>query len=286
MASPLEEPDDGWELEDEDEEPLASLDPRLPSPGVRLSWRGPLALLTLDRPDRRNALSLDVMRLLCKALDELGRDRRTRAIVLAGAGPAFCAGHDLSEMVGADLPAQRRTFDACCRLMERVQSVPQPVIAAVHGMATAAGCQLVAACDLAVAAEDARFATPGVRIGLFCTTPMVALTRAIGRKRAMHMLLTGDAIDARTAAEWGLVNLVVPADRVLDEALALASRIATASPLTVEVGKQAFYAQVDLDQPKAYAYAREVMSMSAMSADAQEGMAAFLEKRAPCWKGR
>jgi enoyl-CoA hydratase/carnithine racemase len=177
-------------------------------------------------------------------------------------------------------------FDVCAELMATVQRIPQPVIAEVQGIATAAGCQLVATCDLAIASQQSQFATPGVRIGLFCTTPMVALTRAIGRKRSLEMLLTGTPIDAPTALEWGLVNRVVAAERLREEAYALAQRIAEASALTVSVGKQAFYTQIDLDQPKAYAYAKEVMSLNAMAEDAQEGMGAFLEKRSPCWKGR
>jgi enoyl-CoA hydratase/carnithine racemase len=170
--------------------------------------------------------------------------------------------------------------------MTAIQSIPQPVIARVYKIATAAGCQLVATCDLAVAAEEARFATPGVKIGLFCTTPMVALSRAIGRKRALQMLLTGQVISAATAADWGLINEVVPAEDLERAALDLARSVAQASSLTVALGKQAFYSQIDLDQPKAYAYAKEVMSMNAMAADAQEGMCAFLEKRAPTWVGR
>jgi enoyl-CoA hydratase/carnithine racemase len=170
--------------------------------------------------------------------------------------------------------------------MTKVQSIPQPVIAEVQGVATAAGCQLVAACDLAVSAEEARFATPGVRIGLFCTTPMVALTRAIGRKRALEMLLTGDFVDARTAAEWGLVNRVVAAGDLRAESRKLAAKIADASALVVAIGKQAYYTQIDLDQSKAYAYAKEVMSMNALAADAQEGIGAFLGKRPPCWTGK
>jgi enoyl-CoA hydratase/carnithine racemase len=176
-------------------------------------------------------------------------------------------------------------FDVCTVLMQTIQSIPQPVIAQVSGIATAAGCQLVATCDLAIAGDDAQFATPGVKIGLFCTTPMVALTRAIGRKRAMEMLLTGKMIDARTAADWGLVNRVVPTRDLEGEVQRLASDIANASSFTVGLGKQAFYSQIDLDQPKAYAYAKEVMSMNALAADAQEGIGAFLEKRTPCWRG-
>jgi enoyl-CoA hydratase/carnithine racemase len=180
----------------------------------------------------------------------------------------------------------RHVFDVCTELMTVIQKIPQPVIAEVQGIATAAGCQLVATCDLAVASERSQFATPGVRIGLFCTTPMVALTRAIGQKRAMEMLLTGSPIDPNIAMEWGLVNRVASPERLREESLALAQRIAQASPLTVSVGKQAFYTQIDLDQPKAYAYAKEVMSLNAIADDAQEGIGAFLEKRTPCWRGQ
>jgi enoyl-CoA hydratase/carnithine racemase len=208
-----------------------------------------------------------------------------RAIILAANGPAFSAGHDLSELVDGDLNAYRRVFDVCTVLMTTIQSIPQPVIAQVQRIATAAGCQLVATCDLAVASTEARFATPGVKIGLFCTTPMVALSRAIGRKRALQMLMTGTPISAETAAEWGLVNAVVEPESLESAALDLAQSIAQASSLTVALGKQAFYTQIDLDQPKAYAYAKEVMSMNAMATDAQEGMGAFLQKRQPAWTG-
>jgi enoyl-CoA hydratase/carnithine racemase len=247
---------------------------------------GPITTITLNRPERRNALSLSLMRELTACLREVGRTADPRAVILAGAGPAFSAGHDLSEMMGRTLTDYREIFDACTELMAAVQSIPQPVIAQVHGMATAAGCQLVASCDLVVASEEARFATPGVRIGLFCTTPMVALTRAVGRKRAFEMLLTGAPIDAHTAAEWGLVNRVVAAADLEGQTRTLALAIAEASPLIVGLGKQAFYTQIDLDQPKAYAYAKEVMSMNALAGDAQEGMGAFLEKRRPTWRGR
>lgn len=247
---------------------------------------GAITSITLNRPERRNALSLDLMSALVAALREVGARAETRVVILAGAGPVFSAGHDLREMIGRDLADYRRIFEVCTELMTAVQEIPQPVIARVHGIATAAGCQLVAACDLAVAAASARFATPGVNIGLFCTTPMVPLTRAIGRKRALEMLLTGTAIDAATAAEWGLVNRVVP-DADLDTSTTeLAEQLARASSLTVAIGKRAFYTQIDLDQEKAYAYAREVMSMNALAADAQEGMRAFLEKRRPTWTGR
>jgi enoyl-CoA hydratase/carnithine racemase len=192
----------------------------------------------------------------------------------------------LGETVGRDVNEYRRLFNVCTVLMEKLQSIPQPVIAEVHGIATAAGCQLVASCDLAIASDQASFATPGVRIGLFCTTPMVALTRAIGRKRAMEMLLTGQRIDAATAAEWGLVNRVVPAADLKTATRELACRIAEASDLTVAIGKQAFYTQIDLDQSKAYGYAKEIMTMNLMAADAQEGISAFLEKRSACWTGK
>ena len=245
-----------------------------------------MAVITLNRPQRRNALSLDLMRELLVCLDRIASDREIRAVILAAAGKAFCAGHDLSEMTGRDINDYRRIFDVCSQLMLKIEAIPQPVIAEVQGVATAAGCQLVAACDLAVAAEDAWFATPGVKIGLFCTTPMVALTRAIGRKRALQMLLTGEPVDARTAAEWGLINEVVPAAGLTAATRKLAAKVAEASSLVVAIGKQAFYTQIDLDEPKAYAYAKEVMSMNAMAADAQEGMGAFIGKRAPCWSGK
>ncbi len=247
---------------------------------------GPVAVVTLNRPERRNALSLELMRELLEALEGIGRDREVRAVILAAAGKVFCSGHDLGQMTGRDLGEYREIFDVCSELMQAIQRIPQPVVAEVQGLATAAGCQLVASCDLGIAAEEAGFATPGVKIGLFCTTPMVALSRAIGRKRALEMLLTGEVVDARTACEWGLINRVVAAGELRAAALALAGRIAGASPLTVGIGKQAFYAQIDLDQAKAYAYAKEVMSMNALAADAQEGMAAFLGKRAPCWTGK
>lgn len=247
---------------------------------------GTIATVTLNRPEKRNALSLAVMTELIAALRELATQPQTRVIILAGNGPAFSAGHDLCELTGRDLNAYRQLFDVCTQLMTAIQEIPQPVIARVHGMATAAGCQLVATCDLAIAAEGARFATPGVNIGLFCTTPMVALTRAVGRKRALEMLLTGAPIDAHTALEWGLVNRVVPAAELDGATRALAEQIAGASALTVGIGKQAFYAQIDLDQAKAYAYAKEVMSLNALAADAQEGMSAFVEKRPPCWTGK
>jgi enoyl-CoA hydratase/carnithine racemase len=244
------------------------------------------AVVTLNRPARRNALSLETMLEVTACLDEIGRDAEIRAVILAAAGKVFCAGHDLAEMRGGTINGYRRIFDVCTEMMLKIHAIPQPVIAEVQGLATAAGCQLVAGCDLAIASEDAAFATPGVKIGLFCTTPMVALARAVGRKRALHMLLTGEPVDARTAADWGLVNRAVPAGQLRVATRALAARVAEASSLVVALGKQAFYTQIDLDEPKAYAYAKEVMSMNALAADAQEGIGAFLEKRAACWKGR
>jgi len=247
---------------------------------------GSLAIVTLNRPDRRNALSLELMLDLMRCLDEIASDSGVRAVILAAEGKAFSAGHDLSEMTGRAVNDYRRIFDVCSELMQKIQSIPQPVVAQVQGIATAAGCQLVATCDLAVASDTAAFATPGVKIGLFCTTPMVALSRAIGRKRAMEMLLTGRAIDAHTAADWGLINRAVPAAEIEAETRRLACQIAEASSLTVAIGKQAFYSQIDLDQPKAYAYAKEVMTMNALAQDAQEGISAFLEKRVACWSNK
>jgi enoyl-CoA hydratase/carnithine racemase len=242
-----------------------------------------VAVVTLNRPEKRNALSLDVMQELIAAFEAIGADRAARVAIVRGVGPVFSAGHDLREMLERSVEDYRTVFDTCVRLMETLQAIPQPVIAEIAGIATAAGCQLVATCDLAVASSEAKFATPGVKIGLFCTTPMVALTRAIGRKRAMQMLLTGEMIDARTAADWGLVNRVVAPGELAEATQDLARRIAAAARFVVGLGKAAFYAQIDLDQPKAYAYAKEVMSMNALAADAQEGMGAFVEKRTPVW---
>jgi enoyl-CoA hydratase/carnithine racemase len=243
-----------------------------------------IAIVTMRRPEKRNALSLEVMRELLRAFMAIGEDPEVRAVILCGDGPAFSAGHDLRELRERDVAAYREIFDVCVELMEKIAGIPQPVIAEVATIATAAGCQLVAACDLAIASTEAKFATPGVRIGLFCTTPMVALTRAIGRKRAMEMLLTGDFIDASTAAEWGLVNRAVAPDRLRSETLALAKKIAESSRTVIALGKNAFYAQDGLEQHDAYGYAKEVMTMNALAADAQEGMAAFLERRKPRWR--
>jgi enoyl-CoA hydratase/carnithine racemase len=245
-----------------------------------------LAIVTLNRPDRRNALSLDLMLELIACLDGIAAEINIRAVILAAAGKVFSSGHDLKELVGGTIVEYRRIFDVCTQLMAKIQSIPQPVIAQVQGIATAAGCQLVATCDLAVASSEATFATPGVKNGLFCSTPMVALTRAVGRKRAMEMLLTGRPVDANSAADWGLVNRVVPPAGLEAETRKLACQIVEASGFTIALGKQAYYAQIELDQPRAYAYAKEVMSMNAAAYDAQEGITAFLEKRPACWQGR
>ncbi len=255
-------------------------------PNLGMQFEGPLAIVTLERPERRNALSLDLMLELMQSLDAIASRPDAQVVILAAAGKVFSSGHDLTEMTGRTLEEYRRIFDVCTQLMTKIQSIPQPVIAQVQGTATAAGCQLVATCDLAVASSDAMFATPGVKIGLFCSTPMVALTRAIGRKRAMEMLLTGRAIDAPTAADWGLVNRVAAPDDLVSETRNLALQIADASPMTVATGKQAYYKQIDLDQAGAYAYTKEVMSGNAMAEDAQEGISAFLGKRKACWKGK
>ena len=243
------------------------------------------ARITLNRPDKRNALSLELMEELIAALREASADTVTQAIVIEGAGPAFSAGHDLSEMIGRDEAFYRELFAACTVMMETIHELPQPVIAKVHGIATAAGCQLVAACDLAVAADGSRFATPGVKIGLFCTTPMVAVSRAVGRKRAMQLLLTGEPIAAATALDWGLVNRVVPLEELELAVVDLVQAITRSSPYTIATGKRAFYAQVDRPEHDAYEHCQAVMADNALAVDAQEGMSAFLQKRAPTWRG-
>jgi enoyl-CoA hydratase/carnithine racemase len=245
---------------------------------------GSAARIVLNRPEKRNALSLALMEEMVVALREVSARRDTRAIVIEGAGPAFSAGHDLSEMTGRDREFLAQLFDQCSTMMETLHDVPQPVIAKVDGIATAAGCQLVAACDLAVAAEGTRFGTPGVKIGLFCSTPMVPVSRAIGRKRAMQMLLTGEPIDAATALDWGLVNQVVPREKLEPAVLELVQAIARSSAYTVATGKHAFYSQIDRSEDEAYEHCELVMTENALAHDAQEGMTAFLEKRAPVWR--
>lgn len=244
--------------------------------------------LTLNRPEKRNALSLELMSGLLDKLDEAAEDPRIRVVVVRGNGPVFSSGHDLKEMAGKekDLHHLRRIFSTCSKMMSRLHRLPQPVIAQVHGIATAAGCQLVAACDLAIAEEGAKFATPGVKIGLFCSTPMVPLVRIIGRRRAMEMLLTGRFISAEEAERFGLVNRVVPADRLAEETRKWALEIAEFSRFTLAFGKQAFYRQIDLDEGSAYGYAQEAMVMNSLAEDAQEGINAFLEKRPPLWQDR
>ena len=243
------------------------------------------ARVVLNRPEKRNALSLELMEEVIAALREVSVRDGTRVIVIEGAGPAFSAGHDLSEMIGREKDFFARLFDRCSAMMETIHELPQPVIAKVHGIATAAGCQLVAACDLAVSAEGTRFATPGVKIGLFCSTPMVPVSRAIGRKRAMQMLLTGEPIDSATALDWGLVNRVVPRAQLEPAVLDLIEAITRSSAYTVATGKQAFYDQIDRGEGEAYERCTLVMTENALAHDAQEGMSAFLQKRDPVWRG-
>ncbi len=245
-----------------------------------------VATLTLNRPQARNALSRPVMAALHAALDAAGRDPAVRVVVIRGAGPGFCAGHDLKELRSVTDPGEMLDlFRRCAALMQAIVALPRPVIAQVHGVATAAGCQLVATCDLAVAADTARFATPGVNIGLFCSTPMVALTRAVGPKAAMEMLLTGEMLDAAAAVRIGLVNRAVP-EGDLDGAVAdLARSIAAKSAHTVAIGKAAFHRQREMDLASAYAHTAEVMAANMQAADAAEGIDAFLGKRAPVWRG-
>jgi enoyl-CoA hydratase/carnithine racemase len=247
---------------------------------IELDYAGDFATITMNSPKRRNALSLKHMTELIDAFRRIG-ESEVRGVILAANGPAFCAGHDFADMVGQDIIAMRKLLSVCTTLMDTIQKIPQPVLARVHALATAAGCQLVATCDLAVASEDAAFATPGGKGGWFCTTPMVAVSRSIGRKRALEMLLTGDTIDAHTAADWGLVNRVVAPDRLLEESQRLLEAATRGSFLSKGIGKQAYYAQIDLPQYQAYNYAQEVMASASQIPDAQEGMKAFLEKRKP-----
>jgi enoyl-CoA hydratase/carnithine racemase len=261
--------------------------PETTEPIVLRHDRDGVATLTLNRPAARNALSAALMSELEDAFGAIAKDVDVKVVILAANGPAFCAGHDLKEMrANPGRQHYEALFTQCSRLMMAITRLPRPVIAKVHATATAAGCQLVATCDLAVAAEGARFATPGVNIGLFCSTPMVALSRAVGRKAAMEMLLTGSAIDAAEALGLGLVNRVVAADDLDSAAWDLAAAIAAKSPLTVATGKEAFYRQIDLDLDAAYAYASEVMTRNMEARDAAEGIDAFLEKRQPTWEGR
>jgi len=247
---------------------------------VLVDREGDVVTITLNRPEKRNALSLDVMVELTRAFEQTG-ESDALAVVLAANGPVFSAGHNFADMAGASLQAARRLFGACTVMMDTIQAIPQPVCAKVHALATAAGCQLVATCDLAVAADTAAFQLPGGKGGLFCHTPLVAVGRAVGRKRALELAMTGDPIDAATAADWGLVNRVVPGDELDATVADLVARATRGSASSKAMGKHAFYAQIDLEQDKAYAYAIEVMSAGAVAPDGQEGIASFLEKRKP-----
>lgn len=253
---------------------------------VATAAQGPITTLTLNDPAKRNALSLPMMRALTAALERVAADPQCRAVVLASTGTVFSAGHDLAELRGAPESAAQELFDTCAQLMLLIQRIPQPVIARVQGLATAAGCQLAATCDLAVAAQGASFATPGVRIGLFCSTPMVALSRAVDRKTALRMLLTGEALSAEDALVHGLVSHVVPAEQLEARAHEVAAQVASASGATVALGKRAFYAQAELPTAEAYEQMARVMTANAGLGDAQEGIGAFLDKRAPVWQHR
>jgi enoyl-CoA hydratase/carnithine racemase len=243
-----------------------------------------IAVVTLNKPDKRNALSIEMMSELIECLRECSEASSVRTVIIAARGKAFCAGHNLRELSGRDESEYRRIFALCTELMLMIQTTPAPVIAEVQGIATAAGCQLVAACDLAIASTEAAFATPGVNIGLFCTTPMVPLVRCVGRKRAMQMLMTGEPIDSRTALEWGLINDAVAPDQLHTVTREMAAMIARASRETVATGKRAFYHQIDLEEPAAYECAKQTMTSNAMAPDAQEGISAFLAKRTPVWR--
>lgn len=250
---------------------------------ILLDREPPLAYITLNRPNQCNAMSLELMEEVISTLHALGKDDKISVIILRGNGPVFCAGHDIAEMRNQDIHFFRHLFDICCDLMKAIQEIPQPVIAQVHGVATAAGCQLVATCDLAIASDDAWFATPGVKIGFFCSTPGVAVGRTVARKKAMEMLLTGDPVQAAEAVAIGLINKAVPSDQLESEVKKIAEKIAVSSRIVIGLGKQAFYRQIEMSQQDAYNYTREVMAENGIMADAQEGFAAFIEKRKPRW---
>lgn len=241
---------------------------------------GDITTITLNRPEKRNALALDVMLALTETFQEVGATD-TRGVILAANGPVFSAGHNMGELLGADLDDAHRLFEVCTNMLDTVQGIPQPVIARVHGVAAAAGCQLVATCDLAIAAESAGFVLSGGNGGLFCHTPLVAVSRNIGRKRALEMALTGDVVDAATAADWGLINRAVPDDQLDDAVADLIGRTVRGSALSQSLGKRSFYEQIGLDQPAAYEVAIDAMANNAMTADAQEWFTAFIEKRRP-----
>ncbi|MFM7346973.1 MAG: enoyl-CoA hydratase [Tagaea sp.] len=262
-------------------------DSALDAPVLTRADRDGVATLTLNRPHARNALSVALMTALEAEFAKLAADKSVKVVVVAGAGPAFCAGHDLKEIrANPGRAFYEALFAQCSRLMTAIVRCPKPVIARVHGIATAAGCQLVASCDLAVAASDARFATPGVNIGLFCSTPMVALSRAVGRKAAMEMLLTGDLASAEQAKASGLINRIVPHSELENATHALAATIASKSPLVLKIGKEAFYRQMEMGLDDAYAYASRTMTENMLARDAEEGIDAFIAKRPPVWEGR
>ena len=253
---------------------------------IRLESDGDLTYLILSRPDKFNALARQTIREMLEALNLINNDKTARVVIIKAEGKHFCTGHDLSEMKDGTTVLYDEIFAQCVEMMTRLHTIPQPVIAQVHGIATAAGCQLVAACDMAVAEEGASFATPGVKIGLFCHTPMVPLVRAVGRKRAMEMLVTGRSVPAATAMDWGLVNKVVPKDGLDDATREMAQEIVKASPLTVALGKRSFYDQLDMTEERAYASARNAIVSNMTCGDAKEGIGAFLEKRKPVWQGK
>ncbi len=246
--------------------------------------RDGIALITMNRPEKRNALSVEHMEELIEAFRQIGKTSDIAVAILRGAGPVFCAGHDLNELATCDARQARHIFQTCTTLMQTIRSIPQPVIAQVHGVATAAGFQLAATCDLIVAAAGTRFQTPGVKIGLFCSTPMVAVSRVLPPKKTLELLLTGEPMTAEEAAQLGMVNRVVPLEELEAVTWGLAEKIRTASRYVVGIGKQAFYRQLELPEHLAYAYAMEVMALNALAADAREGICAFLEKRQPEWR--
>lgn len=240
--------------------------------------------LTLNRPEKRNALSLEMLEEVSDCLQAVALKKQAKVLIIKGAGTAFSAGHDMREILGQPLNEIRHLFQTCLDLMMQIHAMPQPVIAQVHGIATAAGCQLVAACDLVVAEEGARFATPGVKIGLFCSTPMVAVSRAVGRKKALEMLLTGAFMGAREAMQYGLINKVVPPEHLEEDTRTWAMEMARYSLVTLGLGKQAFYQQIEMHEKEAFHYTKELISANALMDDATEGMSAFFEKRTPVWK--
>ncbi len=245
-----------------------------------------IGILTLNRPEVRNALNAQLTAELLDALQEMGDDSEVGAVILKGAGKSFCSGHDFSELIGKTLMEYRAIFGKSVRILEAMADMGKPVIAAVHGHATAMGCALAAGCDLAIASEDALFQTPGVNIGFACITPMAGIYRSLGRKKCLELILTGDAISAREAERNGLVNRVVPREKLEETAMEMAEKIAAKAPLAVRMGKQSFYGMADMEHRKAYAYAIEMISINASTEDGQEGMDAFREKRTPQWKGR